>query len=264
MQKTLKVLAALGIMSCVAFVVGQARDKGVFSPGSQGGGAQIASKEEAGRFAPANGAQRALREYIMAIDNRNVALANEKNRPDIAQACVDVQCYYILATMKPDERKHEVDTVWQVDKYRPNGQWNHITSAPILVDELLRIDAKRSAAIQKILDEDRDEWMKPFMEQSARVAKRFPGKKWATMSQAEKDLYVKLSNEELVRYRKGRTSGDILTEHVVFFMGTVKKVKALLTKSEIAEFDRFVAAFDKDQNAAFAGNLDVLKNRGGR
>lgn len=260
MRKTLKVLAALGITSCVAYVVAQSSPVRAQN-GQQGA---IAAPSSAGKFLKPNGAQNALREYIMAIDNRNVALANAKGQGDIAQKCVDVQCYYWLTTMRPDERKNEIDNVWQVSKYRPNGQWNHITSAPILVDQLLKLDDKTSVAIQKILEDDRDAWMKPFMEQSDRVAKQFPGKTWKTMTAEDKERYMALSNAEREKWLNGRTSEDVWVEHAEYVVKTIAKVKQHLTDAQRAEFEKIATAYDRDMAKAFAGQAPSFGTGNGK
>jgi hypothetical protein len=185
-------------------------------------------------------------------------LAREKNRGDIAQSCVDVQCYYVLATMRPDERKHEVDEVWQVDKYRPNGQWNHITSAPILVDELLRIDAKTDKQINSILSAANDKWFAQFDAWTKDLAKEFPGKTWATMTEAEKQRYHARSQELRNNWLKGRTTADISTEHAVYVTKTMDEVRKLLSKSQLAEFNGIIAKFDKHMAAAYAGSKNPL------
>lgn len=264
MQKTLKALAAIGVLSCVGYVMaqsGQVRSGGG-NYGGQGGSA-VASKNGQGKFAPANAAQQALRHYITAVDNRNVELARRDNKQDVAQACVEVQCYYILATMKPDERKHEVDEVWEISKYRPNGQWNHITSAPMLVDELLRIDPKVDAQIKKIVQSSWDSWMEPFMGITRKVNEEFKGKTWATMTPDEKTRYAARCEEERAKVVKGKSNAQISSEHVKHMSRTMDEVRKVLTKSQAAEFDRFIAAFDRDMSEAFAGSKHAIGSKGG-
>jgi hypothetical protein len=257
MHKTLKVLAALGILGCVSYAVAQTR---ALQQGAEGGGpGQIASKEGEGKFAPANGAQKALREYFMAINNRNVLLANNANKGGVAQSCTDVQCYYFLTTMKPDERKHEIDDVWQVSKFRPNGQWNHITSAPMLVNELLRIDKKTNDAINVVLSNGWNKWMQPFMEQNERVAKKMGiTKKWDDMTPAEQSRLIQLNKEEHERWLNGRTTADVSAEHAKFVSGMMQDVRKVLNKNQLAEFDKIIASFDRDISSAFNGVKNVI------
>lgn len=259
MQKTLKALAAVGIMSCVVYAIAQESSARI--KGGEGQGT-VAGEIGKGKFAPINGAQETLRTYIMAIDNRNVERANQDKREGIAQACVDVQCFYWLTTARPDERKHIVDDVWQISKYRPNGQWNHITSAPILVDELIRIDKKTSDGMQKIIDDARDVWFAQFHWKDKRLD-QFKGKTWPNFTPAEKDLYVQINKEARDKWLNGRTTADVADENAVFLTKAVNEAKKLLSPAQLAEFNRLVAAFDKDMAKAYAGKpVDFATRKG--
>jgi len=245
MQKTLKALSALAILSCVVYALGQS------SPSKSGQGG-VANPAGARKYQPLNGAQIALREYIMAINNRNSARADEEKRPGIGQACTDVQCYYWLATARPDERKYTIDEVWQLSTYRPNGQWNHITSAPILVVELLRVDPAKSKKMDEIVSTARSKWMEQFDWKDARLD-AFKGKLWKDFTQEEKDRYYRINEENRQRWLNGRTTADVRTEHAVYMIKAINEAKNQLTPVQLSEFDSIIAAYDKDMALAFAG-----------
>lgn len=267
MQTSLRALTALAILGTVGFIVAQQ----VASSAGQGSNSQLSRRGSADgdratingqpfravrnqhpgpwTFTPPTGAQKVLQRYIPAETNRLIALAEASGKGARISKIIEVQCYYMLAVMRPDEQKHEIYDVWNVDVWKPGGQWDHVTSAPPLVHELASMSDAQGQAIHAAFARREDEWMQPFMDLNHRIAKEV-GK--------DMERFRTRYNEELKKLIGGRTKADLGQAYVAKLEQGMKEAYALLTSSQKREWDLILSNFKSDALAAYNGESPEL------
>jgi hypothetical protein len=170
MKTHTKILAAFGAMACVAISLGQAyssagqaRDKkgGVEYATTADGQRYRALKDTVGGFQaePLNAVQRVLSYHLINVQNHLI----EKHGDDQVTAKVILgHCESQLTLRTPQQQKHEIYDVWDIDLWTPGPQWEALVGTPSLADAILRIDPKVEKEIAAFEDRVSDEFMKPM------------------------------------------------------------------------------------------------------
>lgn len=267
MQTSLRALTALAILGTVGFIVAQQ----VASSGGQGSSSQPSGRGSANgdratingqlyqavrnqhpgpwTFAPPTGAQKVLQRYIPAETNRLIELAEASGKSGRISKIIEVQCYYMLAVMRPDEQKHEIYDVWNVDVWKPGGQWDHVISAPTLVHDLAVMSDTQGQAVRAAFAKRENEWMQPFMDLNHRIAEEV-GK--------DMERFRSRYNEELKKLIGSRTKADLGQAYVAKLEQGMKEAYALLTPVQKREWDLILSNLKSDALAAYNGDSPEL------
>lgn len=235
MKKHTKILAAAGALACAAVTVGsmvQTRTK--VSGDQSAGGASIAQK--VGDAEPMRVMQGVLSRHMVNVQNY---LIEKYNDDKVTSAVILAHCEAQLTLRTPGQQKHEIDEVWQVDKWRPNSEWQSMRGVPSLVNELLRVDPKVEEEIQALEDKISDEFMKPLRDFIAR-------ENLASLPKSE-------ANQRIYDWSQKQYQGVTMVERsrraVERSQRVVDFARNKLTKQQVHEMDKLLGSFMEKMNA---------------
>lgn len=269
LKLTLRALGAIGILGTVALVMaqqiasketgGNGPQKATGSRSRAGGGAAIVNGRTYKRMESAHpgpwkfeaptAAQHVLKSWIISETNRLIDLAKAQSQPERVQGIIEAQCYYILTTMRPDEQKHEMYDVWNVDVWQAGGKWDHVTSAPSLVNALAKIEAKQNATISAIWDKAREDHMRPYMELSRRITKEVGN---------DQVRHHQRYTEELRKLQGEKSKSDVATDRMTRLRPALNAVYGQLNAAQKREWDRILVNFNQDVLSAYRGEAVKL------
>jgi hypothetical protein len=236
MKTHTKILAATGAIACAAITVGsmaQSRGKGTGDQ-SVSGGAQIASK--ATEVEPLRVMQGVISRHMANVQNY---LIEKYNSDKVTSSVILAHCEAQLTLRTPGQQKHEIDEVWQVDKWRPNSEWQGMRGVPSLVNELLRVDPKAEKEIQALEDKISDEFMKPLRDFIAR-------ENLASLPKQE-------ANQRIYDWGQKQYEGVTMVERSRRAIERSQRVidfaRTKLTKPQVQEMDKLLGAFTEKMNA---------------
>jgi hypothetical protein len=236
MKTHTKILAASGAIACAAITVGsmaQSRAKGTGDQ-SVSGGAQIASKVTEAE--PLRVMQGVVSRHMANVQNY---LIEKYSSDKVTSEVILAHCEAQLTLRTPGQQKHEINEVWQVDKWRPNTEWQEMRDVPSLVNELLRVDPKVEKEIQAFEDKVSDEFMKPLRDFIAR-------ENLASLPKHE-------ANQRIHDWSQKQYQGVTMVERsrraVERSQRVVDFARSRLTKPQVQEMDRLLGAFTEMMNA---------------
>lgn len=249
MNKQLRFLAGLALASIAFYALAQVQivDGGrtTGAVAERAGGQAIASMV---RSSPQNEAVSAMRSQISGQVNTLWHEAKAAGRGDAAERLMQVACWSALTTMTPDQQKHEIQNVWQLGKYKPNGDWDHVTKAPSLVNSLLDVPAEKSAKIKSLRDAARRSAMAPYDDLTERVNDRVrqEGGDFSAIYNADlKKLHVELASQYARRNKLSLDTSNpdavpamLARQTAEAYEPVFLKIRSLLTKEQQAEWVR--------------------------
>ncbi|HRK22200.1 MAG TPA: hypothetical protein PLX06_10340 [Fimbriimonadaceae bacterium] len=239
-MKHRKILASIALVGCAVYLVGQAT--GIRSKGPQpGGGPGVAIASQS--TGPKLPFQVALSHIISGHTNHLVDKATEERRDAVVSRIIEVQCAYVLSTLNPEQRAWEIKQNWEVDKYRPNGQWDHVTNAPQLAKALLKMNRERSERVRSIIDSATEAHWAPYREISKRLEEKG----------LSRDEQARQYNIELERFWGGRTKSERTLVYANRMLDAGKKIRETLSDAERTEWDAIVNGFLADVQKAYNG-----------
>jgi hypothetical protein len=235
MKKHTKILAAVGALACAAVTVGSLVQTRTKVTGDQSaGGANIASK--AGDAEPMRVMQGVLSRHMINVQNY---LIEKYNDDKVTTAVILKHCEAQLTLRTPGQQKHEINEVWEVDKWRPTGEWQNMKGVPSLVNELLRVDPAVEKEIQALEDKISDEFMKPLRDFIAR-------ENLASLPKAE-------ANQRIYDWSQKQYQGVTMVERsrraVERSQRVVDFARTKLTKPQVQEMDKLLGSFMEKMNA---------------
>jgi hypothetical protein len=245
MKTHTKILAAVGALACAAITVGSMAQSRAKASGGQSalGGAQIASK--VGQAEPLRVMQGVVARHMINVQN---FLIEKYNDDKVTSAVILAHCEAQLTLRTPGQQKHEVDEVWEVDKWRPNSEWQSMREVPSLVNELLRVDPKVEKEIQALEDQISDEFMKPLRDFIDR-------ENLASLPKAE-------ANQRIYDWSQKQYVGVTMVERsrraVERSQRVVDFARTKLTKPQIQEMEKLLGSFMEKMNA-----IEVSARKGG-
>ena len=253
-----KILVTIGLAGCAGYLVAQA------ALGSETESPQIAQRVDGGVYQalgggraaaiphrPLNAVQTALDHYIIAATNAFIDKAEEQGRNAVVSKIIEAQCYHILTFRDPAQRKHEIDGVWQVSVWRPNGAWDHVTSAPIKVSAILNLTEQQEKKIRAIHDKIVDDHMERFMAISRRLSEK------GLTGDAHRIAY----QQELERMWEGRPKSERSATYALALRQGSSQIRALLTLEQQREWDLVQTSSEIDLKKAFEGSASPPGSR---
>ena len=162
MEKTLRLLGLAAVIGACAIVMAQ---QNVFGPAkardgqAQSGQGGTATANQAGHGFR-NNLLVLMSQYFCSKQSYEIEKAEIAGLQDRVQPIIHATCAANLTLLTPEAQKREI-AGWQLDVYAPGSQaWAKVASTRTLAKELLDIDPKLDAKMDKILD---DIWA-PVME----------------------------------------------------------------------------------------------------
>jgi len=261
MEKSLRILGLIGVIGSVAIVAAQTNQ--VRQPVgeraqsvTQAGAGQVAAPTTA--YRPDNSLQRAMRYHMSNLQNLEIETAKEQGKDQLVDDIIKVNCYYTLATMRPDQQKHEMTDVWQVQQFVPNDPgWKAVCAAPTMVKEVLALDAKVDQKIGAAMATDVNVYQKLARDISQKLSKE-PG--FDSWPQEVKVARFKALYDAEKAKLPARTPAQNYADACKRSAKILNDATAMLRDSQSAEVHRIFALYDADMKRATSGaRLSFLK-----
>lgn len=256
MNKPLRLLAGLGLASIAFYALAQVRVVGTHASGNdQGERAVVVGTRGGSAGGPPQAMMASIRQSPAVMAMRIEVLgkintlrmrAKANGLADRAQTLLEVGCWSGLASMTPDQQEYEKTFVWQLGKFKPNGEWDHVASAPSMVSELLKVTDEVNRKIEGISSRWTVYRMRPYDEASKKLAKRHNARSQAFRDAYDgvlKQIHYRLAAEFTGKSAQGMTHDEVLAILAERTQASKEKerkeVRALLTPKQLAEWDRY-------------------------
>lgn len=232
----------------VGKVVGGSAIEVMRKPLSQDDAPEVAQMVKAPH--PQNAVVSAMRAEVSGMINHLWQTARAKGDEAAAARLIEVSCWAVLASMTPEQQRYEINSVWQLGRHKPGGEWDHVASAPTLVSGLLKVDSKLESQAKSISDAFRKARMKPYDDYASGFrAKSADGTYSAAVYNAGlPGLHKRLAAEFLKSQKRPVLSGmthdtalAILAEKTVMDQKPeFNKIRLLLTPGQQDEWKSYV------------------------
>jgi len=249
MEKTLRILALAGVVGGAALVFSQARDHQTLHAGHHF--EQLAGKSPATAnhaYVESNVLQSIMQWHFCALQNAAIDVADEQNREDLVANIIKVNCYYMLALMRPDQQMHEIHDVWSVQQWVPNDNgWQAVCKSPTLVKEILTVTPDVATKVQQKWDDVSEAFVRPHREAMRRAAET-PG--FDNLSKVEQHKLIQAANQKVIG---GRTRVQLSAANVARTQSVLDFARSIVTRAQRDEIDMLLAKYDKELKAVIAG-----------
>lgn len=255
MEKTLRFLGLAAVVGACAIVMAQqnvfspARGRDQQQPSGQGGTA-VANQ---GGHSFRNNLLVLMSQYFCSKQSYEIEKAEIAGLQDRVQPIIHATCAANLTLLTPDAQKREI-AGWQLDVYAPGSQaWAKVASTRTLAKELLNIDSKLDAKIDKVIE---DLW-KPVMDPENAFARQVMATDEYKQARTQHERNMVLYNARQARDAKNPPPPliDRKQRAVERNEKAMAAARLLLNKTQQAEFDMIVKRFEVSIAAAAAGEV---------
>lgn len=241
MKTHTKILAGVGALACVAIVYGQSYGAGQARQ-RQGGGEVRSANGDLYRAAsstvggykaePMTVMQGVLSRHMVNIQNH---LIEKYNNEKVTSEVILGHCESQLLLRTPNQQKHELFDVWDIDVWKPGPKWDAMVDTPSLVNELLRVDPKVEKEIAALENRLWDEFMKPMQDFIKREG-------LADMPKDEAQRRLQAWNQQ---HYAGVTMVERSRRAVERSQKVIDFARTKLTQQQAAEMDKILGLFSE-------------------